>query len=86
MLKLSNLDSQTSYHYVLGGLIAKKIYDKGGWSLIKEFMSSGKTEDDYYNAITKHLGVKKSKLNGYLREQLKIESKKIVTINKAYGF
>jgi hypothetical protein len=73
---LTNLDNQTSYHYALGGLIAKKIFDKGGWPLLKEFMSSGKTEDDYYNAIEKHLGVEQSELNNYIREQLQMESKK----------
>lgn len=76
MLKLKNLDSETSYHYVLGGLIAKKIMDKGSWSSLKEFMSSGKTDEDYYNAIEKHLGVAKSELNDNIREQLQIESKK----------
>lgn len=76
MLKLTNLDSQTSYHYVLGGLIAKEILDKGGWNILKEFMSSGKTDEDYYNAIEKHLGINKSELNNYIRQQLRIKSKK----------
>ena len=76
MLKLKNLDEQTSYHYVLGGLIAKKIYDKGGWNLIKKFMSSGEKNIDYYNAIEKHLGIPKSELNLYLRKQLERESRK----------
>lgn len=76
MLKLKNLDSETSYHYVLGGLIAKKIMAKGGWSLLRAFMSSGKTDEDYYNGVEKYLGVKKSELNGYVREQLQLESKK----------
>lgn len=74
MLKLTNLDSETSYHYVLGGLIAKKIFDKGGWSLVKEFMSSGKTDADYYNALEKYLGVQKSSLNHYLRAELRREA------------
>ena len=73
MLKLKNLDNQTAYHYVLGGLIAKKIYDKGGWDLLKKFMSSGKSDEDYYNAINKYLGVEQSNLNKYLRKQLQIE-------------
>lgn len=76
MLKLTNLDDQISYQYVLGGLIAKKIMDKGGWSLLKEFMSSGKTDEDYYKAIEKHLGIYKSQLNHYIRKQLQIEAKK----------
>lgn len=76
MLKLTNLDGETSYHYVLGGLMAKKILDKGGWNLLKEFMSSGKTDEDYYNAIEKYLEINKSELNDFVREQLEIESKK----------
>lgn len=76
MLKLTNLDSETSYHYVLGGLLAKKILDKSGWGLLKEFMSSGKMDEDYYQAIEKHLGINKSELNDYIRKQLQIESKK----------
>ena len=76
MLKLTNLDNETSYHYVLGGLIARKILDKGGWPLLKEFMSSGKTDEDYYSAIEEYLGVNTSQLNDYIREQLQIESKK----------
>ncbi len=76
MLKLTNLDSYTDFHYVLGGLIAKKMYEKGGWDLLKELMSSGKTEVDYYKTIEKHLGIKKMELNDYIREQMEIESKK----------
>lgn len=76
MLGLTNLDSETAYHYVLGGLIAKKIMDKGGWSLLKTFMLSGKTDEDYYHAIDEHLGVDRSELNGYIREQLRVESNK----------
>jgi len=75
LLQLKNMDNVTSYHYVLGGLIAKKILEKGGYNLLTEFMSSGKTDDDYYNAIEKHLGIPRLKLNNYLREQLKAEAK-----------
>ncbi|QWG09899.1 hypothetical protein [Flammeovirga kamogawensis] len=84
MLKLTNLDGETSYHYVLGGLIAKKILDKGGWSLLKEFMSSGTTDEDYYNAIEKYLEINKTELNDFVREQLEIESKKITVANNVY--
>jgi hypothetical protein len=76
MLKLTNFDSETSYHYVLGGLIARKILEKGSWNLLKEFMSSGKTDEDYYKAIEKYLGINKSELNDYIREQLQLESRK----------
>ena len=35
----------------------RKILEKGSWSLLSEFMSSGKTDEDYYNAIKKYLGI-----------------------------
>ena len=76
MLNLKNVDGTTSYHYVLGGLIAMKIREKGSWNLLKKFMSSGKTDEDYYNAIEKYLGINKSELNDYIREQLRLASQK----------
>ena len=76
LLDLVNLDEYTSYHYALGGLIAKQIYEKGDWAMIKKFMNSGKLDIDYYNAIEKYLGIKRGNLNQYLREQLKTEVQK----------
>ncbi|QAA80837.1 hypothetical protein EI546_03425 [Aequorivita sp. H23M31] len=76
LLDLVNLDEYTSYHYSLGGLIAKRIYERGGWAMIKEFMNSGKSDNDYYSAIEKYLGIKRSNLNQYLRNQLKAEALK----------
>jgi hypothetical protein len=76
MLSLSNLDEKTAYHYVLGGLIIKKVYDKGGWTMVKKFLRSGKTDSDYYRAIEKYLGIKQSELNAYLRGQLEIEAER----------
>lgn len=76
MLNLSNLDSETAYHYVLGGLIVQKIWEKGGWSLVKELMNSGSRDEDYYRAIEELLGVPQTKLNDYIRAQLAIESNK----------
>ena len=76
MLKLTNLDNETSYHYALGSPTAKEVLDKGGCVLLIDFMWIGKTGYDDYNAIEKHLAVNKSELNDCLREQLENESKK----------
>ncbi len=76
LLSLTTVDEYTDYRYVIGGLIAKKIFEKGGWSLIKEFMNSGQSNEDYYKAIEKYVGVKRNNLNKYLRQQLEIESTK----------
>lgn len=71
MLELRNVDEYTSYQYALGGWIAKEVYQKGGWTMVKEFMNSGKSDADYYNAIENFIGVERSDLNRYLRNQLK---------------
>ncbi len=76
ILELVNLDEFTSYHYVIGGLIAKNIYEKGGWTMIKDFMNSGKTDNDYYGAIEKYLGIKQTELNEYLRKEIKVSLRK----------
>lgn len=74
ILTLKNIDNITSYHYVIGGLIAKKIFEKGGWKLLIQLLNSGKTNTDYYKAINTYLGIKKENLNIYLRQQLDIEA------------
>lgn len=75
MLELINLDNKTAFHYVLGGLIAKKVQDKGGWDLLKLLLNSGSKDEDYYRTIQELLGVDRKALNAYIREQLAIESK-----------
>jgi hypothetical protein len=76
LLFLRTMDEYTDYRYVFGGLIAKKIFEKGGWPLIRQFMNSGFYDEDYYNAIEKYLGIKRNDLNTYLRNQLGKESNK----------
>ena len=74
LLDFVNLDEYTDYHYGLGSLIVKKIYEKGGWDLVKEFMTSGDSKENYYSAVEKLLGVPQQNLNEYLREPLKKET------------
>ncbi|WP_297337069.1 hypothetical protein [Algoriphagus sp.] len=70
MLTLTNLDSETAFHYVLGGLIARKFIEKGGWNLLTELMRSGKNDQDYYRSIEQHLGINQMELNEFLRKEL----------------
>lgn len=74
LLELRNMDEETAFHYVLGGLIAKRIFEKGGYPLLIEFMNSGKSDQDYYTALEQFLGVKRGALNEYLRTQISIEA------------
>ncbi|WP_010516961.1 hypothetical protein [Croceivirga radicis] len=70
LLTLKNLDSETAYHYSLGGLIARKFWETGKYPLLKKMMATVKTDADYYKAIETYLGIPKDKLNHYLRDQL----------------
>lgn len=71
LVEYSFFDEYTDYHYALGGFIAKKVYEKGGWDLINELMKVGPNPEDYYNAIEALLGINKNELNNYLRKELK---------------
>lgn len=73
MLELRNMDLQTAFHYVLGGLIARRLYEAGGWEMLIALMQSGNTDTDYYQAIEDFLGVKQANLNAYIRKELALE-------------
>ncbi|SDS27100.1 hypothetical protein SAMN04487764_1833 [Gillisia sp. Hel1_33_143] len=68
-----NFDQYTDYHYALGSFLIKKIYEKGGWKMIKEMMNSGTSNEEFYAALENCLGIAKSDLNEYIRENLKLE-------------
>ncbi|MCB0761382.1 MAG: hypothetical protein KDC12_07675, partial [Flavobacteriales bacterium] len=71
-LELDNLDAHTSFHYVLGGLVVQRVFEDGGWEMLKDFMNSGTTDEEYYRAIEQYLGVRRSDLNSYIRKQLNL--------------
>jgi hypothetical protein len=70
LLDLRTIDEFMDYRYAFGGFIAKKIYQKGGWEMLRNFMNSGITNEDYYNAIKQFLGVSRKNLNSYLRKEI----------------
>lgn len=63
-------DAYTDYHYALGSFLMSRLYQKGGWDLIKKALKSGKSEDDFYSFLEQELGVPKSQLNTYIRGEL----------------
>jgi hypothetical protein len=75
VLKLKSIDEYTDYRYVIGGLICELIYEKGELKLLKDFLNTGKTDKDYYNAIELFLNVKQKDLNAFLRTELMKHSK-----------
>ncbi|MGB0178090.1 MAG: hypothetical protein ACPF9D_13055, partial [Owenweeksia sp.] len=71
MLDLITMDEYTGYRYALGGFVIHKLHEKGGWELVKEFMSPGSDNNDYYAKLEEHLGVTRNELNSYMRSELK---------------
>jgi hypothetical protein len=71
MLALIRIDGTTGYSYVLGGYIVKRIFEKGGYPLLKEAMQMGRSEQDFYRLIKDFLGVKRKDINSAFREDIK---------------
>ncbi len=73
LLTLQTLDEYTDFRYALGGFIVKRVFDKGGWPLLQQFLNAGTSDKDYYLSIETCLGVKRTDLNTYLRREIKAE-------------
>jgi hypothetical protein len=73
LLQLRTLDEYTDFRYAIGGLIAKRVYEKGGWNYLKLLLNCGYSDDEYYYTIEKLLGIKRTMLNQYLRNEIKKE-------------
>ncbi len=68
MLTFINVDGIVAdYRYVMGGLIVKEVYNKGGIKLLKKFLNAGKSNEDYLRAIQECLGVKQKNFNKHFR-------------------
>lgn len=64
------VDSNTGYMYTIFGLLCKLVYEKEGKQGVLDFVNSGPSEDDVYNAIGTHLGIKKNNVNDFLRNKI----------------
>jgi hypothetical protein len=70
LTELVNVDYLTAYPYVLGGFFIQQAYEKGGAQLVKQLLSYGSSDEDFYNAIETVLGIKQYTLNEYIRKNL----------------
>ena len=64
------IDDYTNYQYSIGGLFCKMMYIKKGYPGIFALLSAGTTDEDFYKAIEKYLGVKRENLNVFLRKEI----------------
>lgn len=65
-----SVDMYTDYRYVIGGLIVKLTYEKGGAELVDKLMTFEDSELGFYKAIEDVLGVKRIDFNGFVRRCL----------------
>jgi len=70
LLEMKTLDEYTDFRYAIGGIIAKRIFEKQSWQGISRLLSAGYTDQDYFSVIEEILGVNKNYLNKYLREEI----------------
>ena len=61
----------TEYNYAIGGLICKRIYENKGMEGLFDLLKSGSSDEDFYKAIEKYLGVKKADFGTFIRNELK---------------
>ena len=61
------LDNLTNPTYVFGGLLCHLANEQGGMTLIKQLLSYGGTNDDFYRAVAEVFGVQRDDLNTFLR-------------------
>jgi hypothetical protein len=69
--KKVNVNYNTSYLYVIGGLLCKLVYEKEGYEgIFKLLKVPNNSNVEFYSAIEKHIGVKQENLNEFLRKEL----------------
>jgi hypothetical protein len=62
--------SLVGYYYSLGGLICKKIYEKEGMNGLLDFFANDGSDDAYYAAVKKHLGISKEEFGSKMKEMV----------------
>lgn len=69
-------DNETNPQYAIGAVLCNLIIKKGGIPLLKEFLNSGKSNQEFLSFIELKLNLKKTNLNDYLRKNIESISKK----------
>jgi hypothetical protein len=71
LLDFWHFDTITDPKYVFGGLLCEMALQKGGLPALKQLMSYGSEDKDFYMAVEVLFGVKQNSLNKFIRTGLK---------------
>ncbi len=70
LLAFVHMDYSTDPQYVFGGLLCRMAEEQGGFPLLRNLMSLGRSDDDFYKAIQAIFGVGQKELNSFLRAKI----------------
>ena len=71
LLSKNNIDAISDYRYLIGGLFVKMTYEKGGTESVNRLMRYEDTDEGFYIALEKELGIKKEGINQFFKEYFK---------------
>lgn len=67
---IPNDELLTDFRYVIGGFLTRKIYNKEGMVGLREALTAGRSDDDFFRVIKEKLGVSKKEFNNYIRKEV----------------
>ncbi len=73
---IPNGEHITSFKYVIGGFLCKKIFEKEGMTGIFEALKAGRTKENFYQLIQNKLGVSQTELGDYIKLEIRKIPKK----------
>jgi hypothetical protein len=60
----------TNLRYVIGAILCQAILDKGGWAALESAFRAGKKDANLYAALESILGIKKTDINRFVKNQI----------------
>lgn len=64
------IGNSTNLNYAVGGLLCKLAYEKGGMPAVKELLSSGQSNADFYRGVEQVLGVSKEDFGDFVYQEV----------------
>jgi len=70
LLKMKNLDDETGFRYVIGGLFVKIAYENGGAHRVLNLMSKGLSDEDFVKTLEETFNIKGSQIDSFFKKNL----------------
>lgn len=67
----ANLDYKTGADYLVGGLLVRMVYDKGGWTLVKQLSKYQWGPNELMRAMKDVFAVSENQYDGFIKEKIR---------------